>query len=107
MTKNKGWREHNRQLVVESVADIIQQMTADGETPNIIAEELAAGGYIHVYKHRRMWTYGKGRNTSLGVFIGGDEYGNSVLDIGLPGGYGLAIALNVPLRRKLWTEEDG
>lgn len=53
---------------------------------------------------RRFWMYPKdswNSGPALSIYPGGDEYGNSVLVLQLPGQRALAMAYNWPLRREL------
>lgn len=53
---------------------------------------------------RRFWMYPKGTcspDPLVQVFPGGDEYGNSTIQLRLPGGRAFLMAYNWPLRREL------
>jgi hypothetical protein len=97
---DRGWREHNRAMAIDTVADIIEQMIDEGEHPQAIAQDLAESGYVRVARASRAWMYGKGEWTGPLVMVGGDEYGNWTLCFRLPGQRALIVALNVPLRRR-------
>jgi hypothetical protein len=97
---NKGWREHNLACAVDTVADIIECMTREGESPRTIAEELAKCRFFDQHKASRMWLYKKDSWSGPLVMRGGDEYLNSTLVFRLPGGRALVVALNVPLKRR-------